>query len=484
MISLSDIPAAGAVTEIRQRLPVPLTWVGAGVLAGPLLLGVVGQAGGHLLMEGAALLVFFEMGLRLTDRQSRLVPSAGGRMMQASLPCAAVVFVAAAAGAFAMGATVPQSLFAGLVLLPGSICFPPGTSPLRAAGLLGQGIAGLGGLLLLPLLGHTLLPGWILTLRYVFICIAFISIALVLRHRLVPRRLQAARMGTSSVIGVAAVVLAVVGASAWIGPGLEMSAFIAGLILSKSCWGDHPLFRRLAGLRSWSALLFFTGLGVLAFSPTVLDLLWIVIGMAGGLIFLRASVLFFFTGVRPSPMRTALGPSRAPLGAVAFAVLYAGLEVQVLPDAWAAAAASVLAAVALALAGTKLLEHRPEFTAPPASRSQLPAPSLPLEPDSQEARRALCRGPFLSGGPVPGAPSRLHLMQVAPNAPATRLPLRRLELRRHYGVEIVGCWRHDAYVHAPPSDYSLQAGDHVLLAAAPAQLSRSTPVFRPSSDFH
>lgn len=61
-------------------------WPGAHV--NPVRLHVEGRA----LLKGAVLLVFFEMGLRLTDRQVRL--RTGRKMLQASRPCAPLVFAA------------------------------------------------------------------------------------------------------------------------------------------------------------------------------------------------------------------------------------------------------------------------------------------------------------------------------------------------------------------------------------------------------
>ena len=483
------MPVVAFVAWLGRRLPVPapLAWAGAGLLAGPALLGLVGPAGGRLLVEGAALLTFFEIGLRLTDQQSRLVRSSIRGMLRASLPCAAAVFATAAAGAFALGATLPQSLFAGLVLLPVSILLPPDAAPVRSTVLLGTGAASLCGLIALPLLANeAFLPGWILALRYVFICIAFVSVALVLRHRLMPRRLHGARRKKGGLLGVVAGMLALLGASAWIGPGLGFSCFVAGLVLSRSRWEGHALFARLSGVRTGSTLLFFTGLGLLAASLTDLDLVPVAAGVTGGLLCLRAATLAFFRNSRQrvaARQALCLGPLHAPLGAVAFAVLYAGLDAQVLPVTWTAAAPPGLAAVALMLAAGRAVEGGLWTASGRAHAAGEPPNAETIGPDAprEAVRRTLCHAPFfVCRRPAERAP-RLHLVRVAPDAPATCLSLRRLALRRHYGVEVVGLWRHDAYVHAPPDGYTLQAGDHVLLSAPPAQLSRSTRLFRASS---
>ena len=486
--ALAGVPVVAFVAWLGRPLPVPapLAWAGTGLLVGPALLDLAGPAGGRLLVEGAALLTFFEIGLRLTDQQGRLVRSSSRQMLSVSLPCAAAVFAAAVAGAFALGATLPQSIFAGLVLLPVSILLPPDAPPVRSAVLLGTGTASLCGLIALPLLANeTFLPGWILALRYVFICIAFVSVALVLRHRLVPRRLHAAHRKKGKLMGVAAGVLALGGASAWIGPGLGFSCFVAGLVLSRSRWEGHPLFARLSGIRTGSALLFFAGLGLLAASLRGLDLVSVAVGVAGGLLFLRAATLAFIRSFRQrAAVRQALclGPLRAPLGAVAFAVLYAGLDAQVLPVTWTAAAPPVLAIAALMLAAGRAVEGGLWTASGRAHPAKEPPNAGTIGPGAprEAARRMLCTAPFfVRRRPAERAP-RLHLVRVAPDAPATCLSLRRLALRRHYGVEVVGLWHHDAYVHAPPYGYTLQAGDHVLLSAPPAQLSRSASVFRTS----
>jgi len=493
--SLAGVPVVAFMAWLGRRLPgpAPLAWAGTGLLCGPALLNLAEPGGGRVLVEGAALLVFFEMGLRLTDQQGRLVcgtaaatAGAGGRMVHASVPCATAVFAAAVAGAHALGATLPQSFLAGLVLLPVGVLLPPDAVPRRSVVLLGTGTASLCGLVAFPLLASEApVPGWILALRQVFICVAFVSIALVLRHHLVPRRLHAAtrREKKGALPGVAASMLALVGTSAWIGPGLGFSCFLAGLVLSRGRWKGHALFTQFAAIRTGGTLLFFAGLGVLAASLANLDLALVAISVAGGILFLRAGTLAFFKRFRQrvaaARQALCLGPLRAPLGAVAFPVLYAGLDAQALPVAWTAAAPPVLAIVALMLAGGRALEER-LWTA--ARRSPSGTSSERLAPDAEReaARRALCNAPFFARPrPAEHAPD-LHLVRVAPDAPATCLSLRRLALRRYYGVEIVGLWRHDAYVHAPPEDYTLRAGDHVLLSAAPAQLSRSARVFRTS----
>ena len=500
--------AGGAVVVsaawLSRHLPVPapLAWAGIGLLGGPAGLALAGPGSGRVLVEGAALLVFFEMGLRLTDRQGRRVRATTRRLLSASGPCVAgVFFVVMITSTLALGATLTQSLFAGLVLAPTGVLFRPGAASQRSAVLLGTGATGLCGLVALPLLadaGAATRPGWVLALRYVFICIAFVSIALVLRHRLGsrhqlgPRRLLASG-GGRSLAGGGAAALALAGASAWIGPGLGFSCFVAGLALSRSRWKRRALFARLSGIRTGAALLLFTGLGILAGSLVRFDLVLVAAGVAAGVFALRAGTPVLFEHVRQQvAVRAVLrrGLPSVPLGAVAFAVLYAGLDARVgLPAAWAAAAPPVLAGAALvlavgrAVAGRRLGAHD-VGREPPPSEDVLDVESIPPGAPREAVRRALCHGPFFARRrPTRRAP-HLHLVRVARDAPATSLSLRRLALRRHYGAEIVGLWRHDAFVHAPPTDYTLRAGDHVLLSAAPARFSQSARLFRSSSDFH
>ena len=501
--------AGGAVVVsaawLSRHLPVPapLAWAGIGLLGGPAGLALAGPGSGRVLVEGAALLVFFEMGLRLTDRQGRRVRATTRRLLSASGPCVAGVFLAMMiTSTLALGATLTQSLFAGLVLAPTGVLFRPGAASQRSAVLLGTGATGLCGLVALPLLadaGAVTRPGWVLALRYVFICIAFVSIALVLRHRLGsrhqlgPRRLLASGGGGRSLAGGVAAALALAGASAWIGPGLGFSCFVAGLALSRSRWKGRALFARLSGIRTGAALLLFTGLGILAGSLVRFDLVLVAAGVAAGVFALRTGTPVLFEHVRQQvAVRAVLrrGLPSVPLGAVAFAVLYAGLDARAgLPAAWAAAAPPVLAgatlvlAVGRAVAGRRLGAHD-VGREPPPSEDVLDVESIPPGAPREAVRRTLCHGPFFARRrPTRRAP-HLHLVRVARDAPATSLSLRRLALRRHYGAEIVGLWRHDAFVHAPPTDYTLQAGDHVLLSAAPARFSQSARLFRSSSDFH
>jgi hypothetical protein len=495
--------AGGAVVVsaawLSRRLPVPapLAWAGIGLLGGPAGLALAGPGSGRVLVEGAALLVFFEMGLRLTDRQGRRVRATTRRLLSASGPCVAGVFlVMMITSTLALGATLTQSLFAGLVLAPTGVLFRPGAASQRSAVLLGTGATGLCGLVALPLLadaGAATRPGWVLALRYVFICIAFVSIALVLRHRLGSRRLLASGGDGRSLAGGGAAALALAGASAWIGPGLGFSCFVAGLALSRSRWKGRALFARLSGIRTGAALLLFTGLGILAGSLVRFDLVLVAAGVAAGVFALRAGTPVLFEHVRQQvAVRAVLrrGLPSVPLGAVAFAVLYAGLDARAgLPATWAAAAPPVLAGAALVLAvGRVVAGHRlgahDVGREPPPSEDVLDVESIPPGAPREAVRRALCHGPFFARRrPTRRAP-HLHLVRVARDAPATSLSLRRLALRRHYGAEIVGLWRHDAFVHAPPTDYTLRAGDHVLLSAAPARFSQSARLFRSSSDFH
>jgi hypothetical protein len=240
-------------------------------------------------------------------------------------------------------------------------------------------------------------------------------------------------------------------------------------------------------------LLLFTGLGILAGSLVRFDLVLVAAGVAAGVFALRAGTPVLFEHVRQQvAVRAVLrrGLPSVPLGAVAFAVLYAGLDARAgLPATWAAAAPPVLAGAALvlavgrAVAGRRLGAHD-VGREPPPSEDVLDVESIPPGAPREAVRRALCHGPFFARRrPTRRAP-HLHLVRVARDAPATSLSLRRLALRRHYGAEIVGLWRHDAFVHAPPTDYTLRAGDHVLLSAAPARFSQSARLFRSSSDFH
>lgn len=331
---------AAAVTVVvvlsRLRLPTIAGFVVAGALLGPSGLGIVQSSGGvEVLAEVGVILLLFTIGLEFSlgrlRRIWRVVAFGGG--LQVGLTTLAVT--AAAVGA---GFGVSQGVFFGFLLALSSTAIvlrglaergetdaPHGQ--LIVGALLFQDLCIVPMILLVPLLagGGGGASAVVLALgKAAAVVVATVALA----RGAVPRVLYVvarSRRRDLFVLVVLTLCLGIAGLTAWAGLSLALGAFLAGMVLAESQYGDQALSDVLPLSDSLSSLFFLSmglllDVGVLASEPVgVAGLVLLILAGKGALATLAGVAMRF-------PIRVALlsGISLAQVGEFSFVLARLG----------------------------------------------------------------------------------------------------------------------------------------------------------------
>lgn len=373
-------------------------------------------------------------------------------------------FVVGAGVLHALGASVPVSVFAGLLVgASGPLSwqrssFVPALQALLATSLV----------LALPVLAQQE-DALLESSRGFFSGVSFVTLVGIAGQRFVPRvvRKWTARggMAAARIVVIAPICIALL--AEWIGPGLATGAVLGGLLLHN----DAQLTELLAGAQLKVSTGFALALGLLV----DFQFLWahvLMVTLSTGAVLL---VHILVSTRRWTQMFNALHLVRVQ-GAPAYILFVTGAPL-LFPEASAKEAAEALfvAVAALSLVTEALLRRvsaQPEEYAPP---SPAHAPHSRLSRKKRTPASSRSRVTLL---PSPDDEGRLRIVTVEKGAPAAGLSLRQLALRDRCGVQILALWRYGAYNPHPLPDLCLHADDRLLLLASPTCLQRSRPLFR------
>ena len=274
----------------------------AGVLLGPSMLGVVKDIGViEVLAEIGVILLLFLIGVEFsleklvsTDRKVFF-----GGFIQVFLSTVVVMLIA-----LSLGASIPQGLFVGLLVAMSSTAIvfkvlsdrgeldaPQGR--LSAAILIFQDLSVVVIVLLFPMLSGKSGITVVDVAVNVFLALALVGMVIVISRFVVPYMLYRVVQTHSRELFLISIVLICFGTAyltSLVGLSLALGAFLAGLIISESEYGNQA-FTEILPLKDIFSILFFVSIGMLLdVNSVLLDPMIVVLGVAAIL------VIKFFSG--------------------------------------------------------------------------------------------------------------------------------------------------------------------------------------------
>jgi CPA2 family monovalent cation:H+ antiporter-2 len=339
------IALLGGLIAHRLRQSVIVGYLLAGVAIGPFTPGFVGDRGEiGALAEVGVIFLMFALGIEFSLKELARVRGVAlvGTTLQVLLTIAGGAGLAAL-----LGWPLTTGLFFGgiisisstMVILKtllerGEVAAHHGRVLLGM--LVVQDLAAVLLIVLLPKLasgGGDLLPGLAWT---VLTAATFIGVTLFLGARVVPRlmaRVERLRSPDLFLLTAVALALGIATASALLGLSPALGAFMAGLLLTETEF-DHRVVAEVVPMRNLFATLFFVSVGMLIDPGFILANLPVVVGLAVGVMLIKAlatglSVLPFRLGARTA-LYTGLGMIQ--IGEFSYVIAQAGRQVGAISD--------------------------------------------------------------------------------------------------------------------------------------------------------
>ncbi|GAB4460869.1 MAG: cation:proton antiporter [Elainellaceae cyanobacterium] len=319
IVTVLGAATAGGYLSNRLRQPVLLGYLLGGIVVGPAGLGLVALEGDIevLATVGVALLLFalgVELSLKDLMRMRRI--ALGGGTLQ-------ILLTILLGGGLAYGlgwvATIPKAVFLGAVLSLSSTAVVLKSlldrnemnslhGQIMLAILIVQDLAV--GIMLAVLPALTRSPEEIGTaLLAAFLkALLFMGGAILAGIWLIPRLIRLlARSGSSELflLGILVLCLGVALLTSTMGLGIEMGAFVAGLLVSNVEYADHALDRVLP-MRDVFATLFFASIGLLIDPVFLWENAWVLLGLVGIVMLGKAAIATGLVRAFGYPLKTAL----------------------------------------------------------------------------------------------------------------------------------------------------------------------------------
>jgi CPA2 family monovalent cation:H+ antiporter-2 len=338
VVTLLAVAAGGLIAGRALGLPAIVTYLLAGVVAGPGVLGLVGRSAGleQVAELGVALLLFgvgIEFSLGHLRRTLLQMLATGGLQVVGTVAVTALAFRA-------LGNAWPVAVFVGFLIAlsstaivfklfdeSGEIDAPHGRT---AAGiLLLQDLALVPMMLLVPVLtrqGDGMIASAGLALLQ---AAAALAVLLVVARLVLPRALDLVAHTRVPELFPIAAVLAAFGTALLalrLGLSLPIGAFLAGLAISGSPYA-HQAFAELLPLRDVFVALFFTLIGMLLEPHALLAAPTLLLAMLGAVAvkgLLIAGIVRVVTGSREVAIATALALSQ--IGEFSFVLTEQGVD--------------------------------------------------------------------------------------------------------------------------------------------------------------
>jgi monovalent cation:H+ antiporter-2, CPA2 family len=333
----------------------------AGTLVGPYALGLVDDV--ELITStaeiGVILLLFTigaEFSIEKLSRIGRAIMVGGG--LQVSLSIVATVIILLAFGvdwraaAFTGGLVALSSTAIVLSLLSDRAESESPTGQLSLAVLIFQDLAVVAMVLFLPLLGGEGVSTWAL-LRSLGTALLLITAVLFLARRLVPwllEKIAETRRQELFLLSVVAVCFGTAFVTSLAGVSLALGAFLAGIVVSESRYSDQALSEILP-LRTIFNAIFFVSIGMLLDLEFLITHLPLVLGIAAGVLLLKAILTAGSVMALGYPVRTAatVGLTLAQIGEFSFVLERAGAALELYPAGLSGTGGQTLIAVTVLL---------------------------------------------------------------------------------------------------------------------------------------
>jgi CPA2 family monovalent cation:H+ antiporter-2 len=319
MVTVLGAATAGGYLSNRLRQPVLLGYLLGGMVVGPAGLGLVALEGDiEVLATVGIALLLFALGVKLSLKdlmRMRRIALGGGTLQ--------ILLTMLLGGGLAYGlgwvATVPKAVFLGTVLSLSSTAVVLKSlidrnemnslhGQIMLTILIVQDLAV--GIMLAVLPALTRSPEEIGTaLLAAFLkALLFMGGAILAGIWLIPRLIRLlARSGSSELflLGILVLCLGVALLTSAIGLGIEMGAFVAGLLVSNVEYADHALDRVLP-MRDVFATLFFASIGLLIDPLFLWENAWALLGLVGIVMLGKAAIATGLVRAFGYPLKTAL----------------------------------------------------------------------------------------------------------------------------------------------------------------------------------
>ncbi|MEM9567829.1 MAG: cation:proton antiporter [Cyanobacteria bacterium P01_E01_bin.34] len=319
MATVIGAATAGGYVASRLKQPVLLGYLLGGMLVGPKVLRLVTLEGDiSVLAEIGVELLLFALGVEfsLKDLLRMRRIAIGGGTLQILLTLLVGGGLAYATG---WASTIPKAVFLGAVLSLSSTAVVlksllernevnSAHGQIMLAILIVQDL-GLGILLaVLPVLTRP--PEEIGTALLIALLkvTAFLICAIMAGKWVIPRLVRTiARQGSQELflLGILGLCLGIALITSAIGLGIEMGAFVAGVMVSNVEYADHALDRVLP-MRDVFATLFFASIGLLIDPLFLLENIWVLAGLVAIAMVGKALIVTSIVRVFGYPLRTAL----------------------------------------------------------------------------------------------------------------------------------------------------------------------------------
>ncbi|MEM8715432.1 MAG: cation:proton antiporter [Cyanobacteria bacterium P01_G01_bin.4] len=319
MATVIGAATAGGYVASRLKQPVLLGYLLGGMLVGPKVLRLVTLEGDiSVLAEIGVELLLFALGVEfsLKDLLRMRRIAIGGGTLQIVLTLLLGGGLAYATG---WASTIPKAVFLGAVLSLSSTAVVlksllernevnSAHGQIMLAILIVQDL-GLGILLaVLPVLTRPPEEIGTALLIALFKVTAFLICAIMAGKWVIPRLVRTiARQGSQELflLGILGLCLGIALITSAIGLGIEMGAFVAGVMVSNVEYADHALDRVLP-MRDVFATLFFASIGLLIDPLFLLENIWVLAGLVAIAMVGKALILTSIVRVFGYPLRTAL----------------------------------------------------------------------------------------------------------------------------------------------------------------------------------
>ncbi len=319
MVTVLGAATVGGYLSNRLRQPVLLGYLLGGIVVGPAGLGLVALEGDIevLAAVGVALLLFaLGVELSLKDLMRMRQIALGGGTLQ-------IVLTILLGGGLAYGlgwvATIPKAVFLGAVLSLSSTAVVLKSllernemhtlhGQIMLTILIVQDLAVGIMLAVLPALTRSPDEIGIALLAALLKALLFMGGAALAGIWLIPRMIQLlARSGSPELflLGILVLCLGVALLTLAIGLGIEMGAFVAGLLVSNVEYADHALDRVLP-MRDVFATLFFASIGLLIDPVFLWENAWVLLGLVGIVMLGKAAIATGLIRAFGYPLKTAL----------------------------------------------------------------------------------------------------------------------------------------------------------------------------------
>lgn len=331
----------------RLKLPSIVGFLVAGMIIGPHGFQLISEITEiEVMAEVGVILLLFVIGLEVSLGQlmkmKKFLLLAGGLQLLGTIVFSGALF-------YSFGISITQSIFLAMLLSLSSTAIvlkllsdkreleaPHGRIALGI--LIFQDLAIVPMFIVLPILGSGGGMSISEIILQLFFAFGVVAVVLFASKYLMPRIMETLvkmKMREAFTVGILLLLLGTAYLTHAVGLSFALGAFIAGLILSESDY-SYQIVAEILPLKDAFNSLFFVSIGLLLNISFVFQFPYMLIGITAGVISIKAAVVIAIVKFMKYPLRTAVlaGLGLAQIGEFSFVLAQAGMDFQLIPDAF------------------------------------------------------------------------------------------------------------------------------------------------------